>query len=153
MSTDIAKPKSPMEEFQDNLKKSLRDDIARMLPEAALADMIKRVVEEEFFTKRHVPAPNRGSYSNETVEVPSAFQAMVVKAATPIIEREAAKLVAKLEYQIAAQIKETVEAGAAGAVLAAFTGIVNSAFVNAELKFRQDVVEMLRRNGLQINAY
>ena len=146
--TDVARPKSPMEEFQDNLKKSLRDDIARMLPDAAVAELIQRVIQEEFFTKRTVPKPDQ-----KTVQVPSAFQQMVVDAAKPILEREAAKLVEKLEYKIAEQIKETVEAGALGVVTRAMTTVVNQAFFDSEQRFKQAVVAMLKNNGLQINCY
>lgn len=153
MSTDLAKPKSPMEEFQDNLKKSLRDDIARMLPDAAVAEMIQRVVNEEFFTKRKVPMPGRGSYSSETIDRPSVFQELVMEAAKPILEREAAKLVERLEYKIADQIRDTVEAGASGVVMRALTDIINKSFFDSEQRFKQAVVDLLKRNGLQINSY
>ena len=154
MASEIAKPMTPMEEFQDNLKKSLRDDIARLLPEAALADMIKRVVEEEFFAKRRVEDKQKSNYVQTVyIDLPTPFQDMVMKAATPILEREAVKLVAKLEYKIADQIKDTVEASASDALMRVFTKLIDSAFVESEQRFRQGLVELLKRNGLQINAY
>lgn len=155
MANEIAKPMSPMEEFQENLKKSLRDDVARLLPEAALAEMIQRVVNEEFFTKRTVPNPNHSSWNNEprSFEKPSIFQDMVMKAAAPILEREAAKLVEKLEYKIADQIRETVEAGAVGVVMRTLAEIVNKSFFDSEQRFKQQVVEMLKRSGMNINSY
>ena len=155
MASEVAKPMSPMEEFQDNLKKSLRDDIARLLPEAALADMIKRVVEEEFFKKQIVANPQHTSYNSEprTLERPTVFQELVVKAVAPIMEREAAKLIERLEYKIADQIKQTVEEGATAVVMRALTGIINSSFSDSEQRMRQAIVDLLKRNGLQINPY
>ena len=153
MANEVAKPMSPMEEFQENLKKSLRDDIARMLPDAAVAELIKRVIEEEFFKKRQMPKPGRAGYSSETIEVPSAFQDMVIKAAMPIMEREAAKLVAKFEYVIADQIKEIVEHGVAETVMKVLSQTLMGAFQTAEVNWRTAIVEQLKRNGLQINVY
>ena len=153
MTTAITHPKTPMEEFQDNLKKALRDDIARMLPDAAVADMIKRVMEEGFFKKRKVPKPGRSTYSDETIEKSTWFQEMIIEAAQPILEREAAKLVEKLEYQIADSIKATIEEGVVQVTMRVLTHTINASFYDAESRFKQSVVDMLKRNGLTLNAY
>ena len=85
MSTD--KQLAPMETFMERVKGKLRDDIGNMLPDEVVAQMVKRVIEDEFFTAKRVPAPGRSTYSTETIEVPTEFQKMVVEAAKPIIEK------------------------------------------------------------------
>lgn len=155
MSTAIDRPRSPMEEFQDNLKKSLRDDIARMIPEEVIQDMIKRVIEEEFFTRRQKQNPAHTSWNNEprTIEVSSPFQALVIEAAKPIMERHAAALIGKLEQKIGDQVREMVERGAEHVVLGAVARIIDGAFHDAQQRTAQGIVDLLKRNGLQINPY
>jgi phosphosulfolactate synthase (CoM biosynthesis protein A) len=78
---------------------------------------------------------------------------MVIKAATPIMERVAAKLIERLEYQVADQIKETVEAGAMAVVMGALTSIINNAFRESEQRATQGIVDMLKKHGLNIQPY
>jgi hypothetical protein len=100
---------TPMQEFQERLKGQLRDDIARMLPEAAVKQMIEQVVKEEFFTKKSKPA--HGGYGAPMVEVPSQFQGMVMEAAKPILQKLAAEWMDANTDKLVAHWKEILDDG------------------------------------------
>ena len=83
MSEELAPP-DPMQAFQERVKEKLRDDIAGMLPDEALAQLVQRAVDEEFFKKRTVKVG--GAYSSATEERPSWFVQEVTKVAKPLLE-------------------------------------------------------------------
>jgi hypothetical protein len=112
MTTAVTTPKTPMQEFQDNLTNSLRDDVARMLPESAIKDMINRVVEEEFFTKRMVPDPtDTSSYNKRMVAKGTVFQDIVMVAAKPIMEKLAREWVDANQQALIDNWKAIVDEG------------------------------------------
>ena len=111
MSTEITKPISPMEEFQENLKKSLRDDIARMLPDAAVKEMIERVVREEFFTKRKVREPGSREWDNKFIEKGTVFQDIVMEHAKPILEALAKEWLKENQSLLVQQWHRVVDEG------------------------------------------
>ena len=43
---------TPMQTFQESIKSRLKDDIAELLPDEALADLIERSIEEMFFADK-----------------------------------------------------------------------------------------------------
>lgn len=106
---------TPMESFQERLKASLRDDVARMIPDEALAQMIQQVIKDEFFTKKTIPNPKyRGYYDRDvpsTIEVPSAFQAMVFEAAKPILQKLAKDWVDENQGKLIEHWKKVVDMG------------------------------------------
>jgi hypothetical protein len=106
---------SPMESFQERLKASLRDDVARMIPDEALAQMIQQVIKDEFFTKKKIPNPNYRGYGYDrepiTIEVDTAFQAMVFEAAKPILQRLAKDWVDANQDKLLEHWKKVVDMG------------------------------------------
>ena len=103
---------SPMETFQENLKKSLRDDIARMLPEEAVQEMIKRVIEDEFFKKRVIDDPtDHSSWNRRKIEKGTEFQNIVMGAAMPMLEKLAAKWIADNQEELLKQWQNIVNEG------------------------------------------
>ena len=49
---DIVKPITPQEAFQQKLADKLRDDIGSLIPDEVLAEMVKKAMQEMFFTSR-----------------------------------------------------------------------------------------------------
>lgn len=92
---EVTKPGNPLEEFKQRVLEKLKADIGSLMPDEALAGMVQQAIKEAFFTKREVPKPGRSSYSNETVTMPSWFEAQVME---------------QIEPKLKAQIKEFVEA-------------------------------------------
>jgi hypothetical protein len=128
MTTDIAKPMTPMEAFQAKLKDKIRDDIASMLPDEAVAEMAARVVNEEFFTKtrRNVGS----SYSPDWREEPSPFQRMVLEAAKPIVEAEVKKALQENNQRVLESFDQTVKAGLLKLMLESFEQKIEQAITN-----------------------
>jgi len=112
MANEVGVQQSPMERFQENLKQQLRDDIARMLPDEAVKEMIAKVVQEEFFAKRFVdkPDPNR-SYGTIKVEQGTKFQDMVFEAAKPILQKLVNEWSVKNADLIAAHWRKVTDEG------------------------------------------
>ena len=112
MTNQIDKPRSPMEEFQDNLKKQLRDDIARLLPDEAVKEMIAKVVHDEFFAVRLIDDPTDTSWHNKR-KIPQGtkFQDMVFDAAKPILQRLANEWAVKNADVIADHWRKVTDAG------------------------------------------
>lgn len=92
MSEVPASKVDPVEAFQDRIKERVRNDIRDMLPDEAVAELVRRAVEEEFFRPRKVEV-ERG-FSSRTEVHPSWFVEEVVKAATPIIKQAVVQAVA-----------------------------------------------------------
>lgn len=104
-----SKALTPMETFQEKVRNRLRDDIAGLLPDDALAAMVQRVVEEEFFTKRQ--KHEKDGWSTRTVEVPSPFQAMVMEAAKPLLQQLAKEWFEANQEHFVAHWKKVVDTG------------------------------------------
>lgn len=106
---------TPMESFQERLKASLRDDVARMIPDEALAQMIQQVIRDEFFTKKKIPNPAYRGYGYDrepaTIEVDTAFQAMVFEAAKPILQKLAKDWVDENQGTLLEHWKKVVDMG------------------------------------------
>ena len=87
--SDVVEHKDPMRTFQDKVVEKVRMDIGEMLPDDALAKLVQRAVDEQFFKDRVV---NDGSFHKKTG--PSWFVQEVAKVADPIIKEHVEKYVA-----------------------------------------------------------
>lgn len=56
---------APMEQFQEKLRKKIRDDFAEMLPEEVLDQLQKKAIEDAFFKERKVTVPSDGSWNSK----------------------------------------------------------------------------------------
>ena len=88
MSTAVAAPKDPMADFQAKLQERVRNDIRDLLPEDAVAALVQKAIEQEFFKPRQVPT---GRWTGDTKEGPSWFVQEIASAAKPIMEQAVAK--------------------------------------------------------------
>lgn len=104
MSTAVAIKLDPMADFQAKLQERVRDDIRNLLPEEAVAALVKKAVEDEFFKPQTVLVN-----SWETKEVPSKFMAAVVDAAKPIIAEAVAKVVSEHPAAVEKAIKDFLD--------------------------------------------
>lgn len=111
-----AKPTDPMAEFQAKLKDRVRDDIRDLLPDDAVAGLVKKAVEDVFFTPRIVKATG---WSGRDEERPSWFVEEVTKAAEPIIRAAVAKCVADSPQAVEKVISEFLDQNKLAAATAA----------------------------------
>jgi len=93
-----------MESFQDSIKGRIRDEIAQLLPDDVVKEMINRVVEEEFFKERRIPK-GYGDFSM----APSNFVEQVTKAAGPIVQRMVTEWVAANEDVLKKALNEFLQ--------------------------------------------
>jgi hypothetical protein len=76
---------TPMQTFEEKVKNRLKETIADMLPDDALAALVQRAVDEQFFKERvYGDQYNRKTY-------PSWFVEEVADLAKPIIEEHIAR--------------------------------------------------------------
>lgn len=127
---------NPMEDFQNKLKQKVREDIANLLPEEAVSALVKKAIEEEFFSREK---ENVGtSYHPQWQDKPSAFVREVVNAARPMLEAEIKKCVDEKKDLIAQEIAKFVEAQNLTLLIAAAIGqaMSNNIYSVAELVTR-----------------
>lgn len=105
-----AKPAlSPMQTFQEKVKDKIRDDIGALLPDEAINELVARVVDEEFFTKRQAP---RSPYSSQPpTYLPSKFEEQVIAAVAPMIALRVTEVVAENKAAIIESIDRAVKDG------------------------------------------
>lgn len=82
MSQAVATNDQHMREFQEKVVAKLRADIGEMLPDAALAGLVEKAIQEQFFTKRTTGMDYAG---RPTDQKPSWFVEEVAKMAEPQI--------------------------------------------------------------------
>jgi hypothetical protein len=96
---------TPMATFEEKVKGKLKETIADMLPDAVLSDLVKRVMEEQFFRAK-VVTDSRG-YSARTE--PPWFVTEVTKLAEPILRQHVEAAFAERKDQIEAEVAKFVE--------------------------------------------
>lgn len=99
------RPGDPMAEFKAKLEAKVREDIAELLPETAVAELVKKAVEDVFFAPR-VEVENRGSYHERRIEKPSWFIEAVAKEAKPLLDAAVNKFVAEHQVEIDKAVAE-----------------------------------------------
>ena len=137
---------APMETFLERVKGKLRDDIGSLLPEEAIEQMVQKVVNEEFFTKKRVPDPNdrSGSYNRRMIDQPTAFQEMVLEAARPILAQKALEIVAARAPELEAAITEAMNAGLMRFAMTAFDKVFAEAVSRQSWNIENIVREAMR---------
>ena len=102
--TKLAIHTVPLEVFREKLQKRVREDIADLLPEDAVASLVQKAVEDTFFKTRR---RNDGSeYNPRWVESPSWFVEAVAKEAKPILERTVAAYIKEHEAEVQKAVSE-----------------------------------------------
>ena len=139
MSTELA----PMQAFTERLKASLRDDVARMIPDEVLVQMIQGVIREEFFQGK-VTQHNGG-----TRTTPPKFHAMIIDAIRPMIEKKANEAAAAAAPKIEAEMDRLIKDGVTNVMLAQLNTIFQQVWSNMgnNFGFQQAVEQALRNKG------
>ncbi len=118
---------TPMQAFQEKLKERVRQDIAQLLPEDAIQELVKRAIEDGFFAPIERSTPNY-PYSEK---VPSYFVQEVAKAAAPLIRKAVEDLVREKEAEIYARIRQAVEAGLMSTAFGAIDSMISTMVARA----------------------
>ena len=112
MSEIVVNANNSMDKFLENLKEKIRTDIASMLPDDVVASMAKKVVEDEFFTKKKVNKGDR--YNEKWVEEPTAFQKMITEASKPMLNEAVKQFLIDNPKMIEEQINKVLANGLQG---------------------------------------
>lgn len=112
---------TPMQTFQERVKEKLRDTIADLLPDEALQELVKRVIDEEFFTKRRIPGQGWGA---QDIIKPSQFQEMVLEAAKPIIQDLVKQTLRDNAEKVQASLDESVKKGLVSLMIQHMDGLI-----------------------------
>jgi hypothetical protein len=88
---ELARKVDPMEDFKVKLQERVRNDIRDLLPEDAVAALVQKAIEDEFFKPRKV---DTGGYNGRTEERPSWFVSEVIKAAEPMMRQAVSDAIA-----------------------------------------------------------
>lgn len=107
MGEAIATNDQAMREFQEKLIEKLRTDIAGMLPDAVLAQMVQKAIEEQFFKPRKMSSGS--GYSATVIDAPSWFVEEAAKEAKPLIALLVKESVDERKEEITKAIKEYLE--------------------------------------------
>jgi magnesium-transporting ATPase (P-type) len=104
---------TPMQSFQERIQSKVRDDIAAMLPDEVIADMVQKATQSLFFErKKETRRKNNGGWNEmETYELPSFFEDLVSKKIAPIVEHQVAAVITAQMPEINAAIQKGIDAG------------------------------------------
>lgn len=103
---DVIEVSNPMQDFQDKLKARVRDDIRDLMPEGAVEALVKKAIEDVFFTPR---VTHEGGYNSRRVESPSWFIEAVTKAATPMIDEAVKRCVERNPAAVTKVIEDFID--------------------------------------------
>lgn len=93
---------TPMQTFEEKVKARLKETIADMLPDEALATLTQRAVDEQFFKERVTV----DQYNRVSSKEPSWFVQEVAKLAEPIIKAHVAKAFEERRAEIEAAVEK-----------------------------------------------
>lgn len=131
--TAVAIPVDPMADFQNKLKERVRNDIRDLLPDDAVAALVKKAVEEEFFKPRKIDE----GYGR-TKEEPSWFVTEIRKAAEPIIREAVGKVIAESPETVHKVIAEYLDTNKLSVVTAGMlTSLLADAIFNLNSTLQQ----------------
>lgn len=128
----VTVPTDPITEFQDKLKQRIRDDIRDLLPDSAVAGLVEKAVNEEFFQPRRVDE----DYGRWRME-PSWFVTEIRKAAEPIIRAEVSRFIAENPAAIEKVIAEFLDTNkltvtATGVLVDMLSGVIHQLSVTMQ---------------------
>jgi hypothetical protein len=106
MSEQVATNDAALREFQERVVNKLREDIAGMLPDAVLSQLVSKAVDEQFFKPRKILNPNSGWGRTEYIDAPSWFVGEVAKLAEPLIKEQVEQYVEREKETIKKAIDE-----------------------------------------------
>ena len=140
MGTEIA----PMQDFIERLKTSLRDDVARMIPEAVLKQMIETVVREEFFVGKTTRV---NGYDQTTTP---KFHGLILDAVRPMLQAKAAEIALKMVPQIEAGVDELIRKSASEILLTTIDEVFTRAAqsIGNNWGFQNAVEQALKNKGI-----
>jgi hypothetical protein len=95
---------TPMQTFEEKVKARLKETIADMLPDEALAGLVQKAVDEQFFKRRQI----KDDYGRIKSESPSWFVQEVARLAEPLIKEHVAAAFAGRKSEIEDAIKQFV---------------------------------------------
>lgn len=100
----------PMQEFQDRVKGKIRDEIAGLIPDEALAKLAQQSLEEMFFKPvRVVTKRDYNGVPREYEDGPSWFQQAIFDATKPMLEAAVKAALVDRQNHITEQVAEAVK--------------------------------------------
>jgi hypothetical protein len=133
MTTDL----TPMQTFEEKVKSRLKETIADMLPDEALAALVQRAVDEQFFKPRKTGA---GTYHDPYKDAPGWFVEEVARLAKPVITQYVQKAFEDNKPAIESAIKAFVaEQNLALLMTTAITQNMSQMLLDTAYKIVQEV--------------
>ena len=147
----MSKELTSMQSFQERLQNKVRDDIAAMLPDEVIAEMVKKATHQLFF-ERTTETISEGYGRSRVVEKPSMFEQLVRDAAEPIIQAAAGRVIngwiaAGNEGVVEKIIRERVDAGLVNLVVQSFDQTLQSALYSGESPIMNAIAMALKNRG------
>lgn len=125
---EIAVNPDPMKDFQDKLQARVRDDIRELLPQDAVAGLVKKAVEDVFFTPRKEKEPG---WNGREITRPSWFVEAVTEAAKPIIKEAVEQFVAKHPLKVEQVLKDFLDENKLAVATAKYTNELLAAMIGS----------------------
>ncbi len=148
MTTDL----TPMQSFTERLQTKIRDDIAGMIPDEVISEMVKKSTQSLFFDKKRVEIPKRnGGYGTDWVDGPSDFETMVLKEVGKILQVEAEKALKQWSAdnpdRIAELVQKTIETGLASMVMKSLDGAISGLLIDSQNNLMNRLRDSLKNGG------
>ena len=136
MSAVPAVKTDPMADFQAKLRERVREDIRDLLPEAAVAALVQKAINDEFFTERTIE--DGSGWNSRTRKAPSLFVEEVVRAAKPIMDAVVKQYIADHPDCVEKVIKDFLDENKLAAATAArLTDMLSSCVMSLQETLRR----------------
>jgi hypothetical protein len=140
MSDSSLAKSSAMSEFEAKLKDRIREDIAELIPDEVLAEMIRKTINDQFMQTRKIcENPDASSYYQRWKESPP----WLLEVVQPLIKTQIDAHVTGWAQENSEKIAEMVRAeiGESGekAITRAISSVFSSAFVGLEMNIRNNI--------------
>lgn len=147
-----SKSLTPMQTFTERLQTKIRDDIAGLIPDEVIAEMVKKATQSLFFEKKFVERQRTdGRYGTESVAGPSEFENLVLKEVGKILQVEADKALkawsADNPGRIEELVRETIEKGLAEMVMKSLSIALSGLFLDSSSILVANLRSSLKNGG------
>lgn len=148
MTTEVAKPLTPLQDFEAKLRDKIRTDIGALIPDEALSALVQRAIEEDLFKDRPGPRDDWGRPLRK--DIPSPFVQAVREAVDEAVKAETTRQLAAMKDVIEDKVREMVGQSLVDVVLRSMAGSIDIILQKQLGNFSVEFIQMLRARGIHI---
>lgn len=142
-----SKELTPQQSFEEKVKDRLRENIGDLMPDEILQDMVKKAMQEMFFTRRDKKGDGWGA---RTEVFPSWFEDEVSTRLKERVLEEAKMAIEAKRPELQEIISKLISEKMPEIILNGIIGVISQVSVNSNYTIRDEIIGMMRSRGMTI---